>query len=288
MSDSTGYTATYSLENRLASLTRAGVSTTYSYDAHGQRLRKASSTGSSTTVIFVYDPQGQLLGEYGPNGQAIREYVWLGSTPIAVFTPNGANPPNVYFIHVDHLNAPRLVVDQSNQTRWRWLAEPFGNTLPETDPNGLGSFAQNLRFPGQYFDSESGLHYNYFRDYDASVGRYVQSDPIGLAGGINTFSYAENNPLMYVDPQGLYVAGLIRIAVPAAIAAWWWMTQKAPTRWWPSMPDDDAEYCRKERIACARKCEEAQCDPDTPNVWGGSIDKCIRGCLPEKCGGNKT
>jgi RHS repeat-associated protein len=201
-SDSASYTSTYSLENRLASLTKAGTTTAYSYDAGGQRIRKVSDSSSSTTTLFVYDQDRQLVGEYDNTGQAIREYVWLGSTPIAVFTPNGSNAPNVYFIHVDHLNTPRIVVDSTNQTRWRWLAEPFGNTLPENDPNGLGAFTLNLRFPGQYFDSESGLHYNYFRDYDASVGRYVQSDPIGLQGGINTYAYVEGNPLSYVDPNG--------------------------------------------------------------------------------------
>jgi YD repeat-containing protein len=97
-SDSAGYTATYALENRLASLTKAGVTTAYSYDAGGQRIRKVSDSGSSTTTIFVYDQGGQLLGEYDQNGQAVREFVWLGSTPIALFTPNGANPPSVYFI----------------------------------------------------------------------------------------------------------------------------------------------------------------------------------------------
>ena len=202
-SDSASYTATYSLENRLASLTKAGVTTDYSYDVHGQRIRKVSDSGSATATIFVYGQPGQLLGEYDSAGQALWEYVWLGATPIAMFTSNGSNAPNVYFIHADHLNAPRLVVGQSNQTRWRWLAEPFGNTLPETDPNGLGAFTLHLRFPGQYFDSESGLYYNYFRDYDASVGRYVQSDPIGLDGGINTYAYVEGNPISYVDPNGL-------------------------------------------------------------------------------------
>jgi uncharacterized protein RhaS with RHS repeats len=77
--------------------------------------------------------------------------VWLRDTPMAMFTPDPANPsgePPVYFIRSDHLNTPRVVVDRENRVRWRWLAEPFGTSAPETDPSGLGGFTQNLRFPG--------------------------------------------------------------------------------------------------------------------------------------------
>jgi RHS repeat-associated protein len=210
------YTSTYDLAGRLATLTKAGVTTNYAYDNHGQRVRKFSSTGASSTVIFVHDQDGQLLGEYDSAGQVIREYVWLGSTPVAVFMPDAASPggvPIAYFIHADHIDTPRVVVDRSNNVRWRWLAEPFGATAAETDPSGFGAFAFNLRFPGQYLDQESGLHYNYFRDYDASIGRYVESDPIGLAGGINTYGYVEGNPVSKVDPTGEFgIAGAIGAA----------------------------------------------------------------------------
>jgi RHS repeat-associated protein len=153
----------------------------------------------------VYDRAGHLLGEYDQNGAALREYVWLRDTPMAMFTPDPVNPsgePLVYFIHTDHLNTPRVVVDRQNRVRWRWLAEPFGTSAPETDPSGLGVFTQNLRFPGQYADQESGLFYNYARYYGPDGGRYTQSDPSGLAGGVNTYGYAEGNPLAYFDVDG--------------------------------------------------------------------------------------
>jgi RHS repeat-associated protein len=158
-------------------------------------------------VIFVYGQQGELLGEYDHTGQVIREYAWLGNIPLAVFMPDPANPagaPLVYYIHTDHLNTPRVVVDTNGATRWTWIAEPFGTTVPDSNPSGLGSFAFNLRFPGQYADAESGLFYNYFRNYDNSKGGYTQSDPIGLAGGINTYAYARADPLAFADPSGLY------------------------------------------------------------------------------------
>jgi RHS repeat-associated protein len=205
-SDSANYTSTYSLAGRLATLTKAGLTATYSVDGLGRRVRKFDSSGVASTVIFVYDQGGQLLGEYSSAGTALREYVWLGTTPIAMFTPdpaNSANPPLVYYFHTDHLNTPRVVVDKNNNPRWRWLAEPFGTTAPETNPQSLGAFTQNLRFPGQYADQESGLFYNFFRDLDSTTGRYVQSDPIGLAGGINTYAYVEGNPISLVDVDGL-------------------------------------------------------------------------------------
>jgi len=82
---------------------------------------------------------------------------------------------------------------------WSWDRDPFGNGQPA----GSGTFVNNLRFPGQYYDSETGLFHNNARDYDPTTGRYIQSDPIGLAGGVNTYTYVRNNPLRYVDPKGL-------------------------------------------------------------------------------------
>ncbi len=113
---------------------------------------------------------------------------------------------SLYFIHPDHLGTPRLVTDAANQVVWRHLptTEPFGTTPPEEDPQGTGNrFEMPLAFPGQYRDNESGLSYNYFRDYSPGEGRYRQSDPIGLQGGINTYSYVNGNPVSYTDPSGL-------------------------------------------------------------------------------------
>jgi RHS repeat-associated protein len=112
----------------------------------------------------------------------------------------------VDYLHTDHLNTPRLVTDEQNKILWRSqpLAEPFGNGAPEEDPDGNGiPFAMNLRFPGQYADKESNLNYNYYRDYNPQTGRYIESDPIGLRGGMNTYGYVGGNPLSYRDPRGL-------------------------------------------------------------------------------------
>ncbi|WP_277604612.1 RHS repeat domain-containing protein [Pelomonas sp. CA6] len=193
-----GYTAIYRLDNRLGSLTRAGTTTHYSYNPQGQRIRKQSVAGSTH---YVYAMTGQLLGEYS-GATPSQEFVWLGDVPVAVLH-GAARDAEVFFVYADHLNTPRVLIDQAAQTRWRWVGEPFGSHAAEPAPAGLPPVVFNLRFPGQYFDLESGLHYNYFRDYDAGSGRYVQSDPIGLEGGINSYAYVGGNPLSSIDPNGL-------------------------------------------------------------------------------------
>ncbi|HYS84843.1 MAG TPA: fibronectin type III domain-containing protein [Bradyrhizobium sp.] len=117
----------------------------------------------------------------------------------------GAATAQIYYIQVDHLNTARLIQDQARNTVWRWdQREPFGNDVPNGDPNNIGTtFDFPLRFPGQYFDRETNLAYNYFRDYDPAIGRYVRSDPLGIKAGLNTYAYVTSNPLVLVDPRGL-------------------------------------------------------------------------------------
>jgi RHS repeat-associated protein len=194
---------TYNFANRMASASRSGVTATYTYNALGQRVRK--QVGAATTFFF-YDELGHLLGEYNGAGLLIEEIVWLGDIPVATIRPNGAGV-QVFYIHTDHLNTPRRVTRPSdNVVVWRWDSDPFGEAVANDNPDGDASaFAFQLRFPGQFRDDESGLNYNYFRDYDPAVGRYAESDPIGLKGGWNTFSYVGNSPLRFGDPFGLKV-----------------------------------------------------------------------------------
>ena len=106
----------------------------------------------------------------------------------------------------DHLGTPRAITtsDASNAKVWEWKNDdPFGNNAPNENPSALGAFNYNNRFPGQYFDQETNSSYNYFRDYDPTIGRYVQSDPIGLVGGISTYGYVSGNPLTASDSRGL-------------------------------------------------------------------------------------
>ncbi len=193
----------YNAEGRRISATATGQSISYGFNALGQRVSK---TVNGATTRYFYDEQGHLLGEYDTSGQPIQEVVWFGDLPIAALRPAAlpATGIDVFYIYADHLGTPRKITRPSdNKALWAWESEAFGDSLSNQNPSGQGEFMFNLRFPGQYYDAETGLHYNYFRDYDPGTGRYIQSDPIGLAGGINTYAYVNGNPVNYTDPLGL-------------------------------------------------------------------------------------
>ena len=165
--------------------------------------------------MFFYDPSGQLIGDYQDNAATTtpaddwlirQETVWLGDIPVGVITKrNATGPIQVYYIHTGHLNTPRVIVNRNNVVVWRWEgSHAFGANLPiENLVDATQIFEYNLRFPGQYFDKETGLHYNYFRYYEPEMGRYISTDPIGLMGGMNTYEYANGNSMMFMDSHGL-------------------------------------------------------------------------------------
>ncbi|NYZ69977.1 hypothetical protein H0A36_28595, partial [Endozoicomonas sp. SM1973] len=186
----------------------------YRYNAIGERLVKVLN---NQTVIYSYNQNGQLLEEayYNANNKLFytRNYAWLGTQPIAMLEQwlndkGQSTKQQVAYIHSDHLNTPRVATNAAGQAVWQWQSDAFGIGLANEDVDGDGQkTVVALRFPGQVFDPESGLHYNYFRDYDPNLGRYVQSDPIGLQGGLNTYAYVLGNPLKFMDPFGLEIIG---------------------------------------------------------------------------------
>ena len=111
----------------------------------------------------------------------------------------------VYYVHNDHLGTPRALSENPAPVCGRRSMIRSGPRPWMRIRTGWESVTLNLRFPGQYYDQETGLHYNYFRTYDPSTGRYLESDPIGLGGGLNTYGYVLQNPLSYTDPYGLDV-----------------------------------------------------------------------------------
>ena len=162
-------------------------------------LNSAAATQASgfwtttKTDRFFYDDQGHLLGEYDSTSGYSQETVWFNGQPVA--TVMGGK---TYYVFADHLGTPRSAVRAADNVEvWRWDSDPFGNSQPS------GQITYNLRFPGQYADSETGSNYNGMRDYDPWAGRYVQADPIGLGGGLSRYTYVGASPLNNTDPLGL-------------------------------------------------------------------------------------
>ena len=203
-------TFTWNDAGRLKTATRGSHRGDYVYNYLGQRTQKARTTATGVIREFVYhyDIDGQLLAETRPNGRLVRLYVWADSEPIAQVQNRPAlKTEELIYLHVDHLQTPRLATDPSQTVVWRFESEAFGVGKPERDPDADEANTNvRLRMPGQYFDGESGLFYNWNRYYDPTVGRYVSSDPIGLAGGLNAYVHLRANPLRYIDPRGLCAA----------------------------------------------------------------------------------
>ena len=158
--------------------------------------RDHTANGGSWQALGTYDFDG-TGGEYievsNANGKATADAVRL------VKEITAPTQVTAYYVHTDHLGTPVAMSDEGGNVVWRASYAPFGKAM--VDP--ASTVEMNVRFPGQYYDQETGLHYNYFRYYDPETGRYVTSDPIGLAGGINPYLYTTANPLSYIDPFGL-------------------------------------------------------------------------------------
>jgi RHS repeat-associated protein len=167
---------------------------TYVYNAMGERIAKAVTSPQVINERFVYSGMSQLVGEYGTTN---RDYIWLGDLPVAVV--DDAIASSVNYVYADGLGTPRAVSDSTGSTVWQWVykSNPFGEQQP------TGSYIYNLRFPGQYYDVESGLYYNVNRYQEPGTGRYIQSDQLGLAGGLSTYGYVGARPLTSVDELGL-------------------------------------------------------------------------------------
>ncbi|WP_312682345.1 RHS repeat-associated core domain-containing protein [Stenotrophomonas chelatiphaga] len=190
----------YDRDGRMSSVSQDGlVLARYLYNAKGEQIKKDFG---SYSVISFFDEQSRWIGDYDQNGKSIQQAVWLGNRLIGLLVGQ-----QLFYVQVDHLGSPRVVIDPVRDAPvWSWdmTADSFGSSLPNEDADDDGqTFKLEMRFPGQRFDEVSGLVQNMNRDYDPGVGRYVQVDPIGLAGGQNVFAYAESNPLSKYDPDGL-------------------------------------------------------------------------------------
>jgi len=191
--DNPGTAATFAYTgNRLTSVTGSPTAiTSILYDGFGQRYSKLDS---GSPITYVYDLDGNLIEEN--NSGSVTDYIYLDGVPVGVFVPGST--PALYYVHSDRQGTPQMVTNSSQSVVWSTAYQPYGTT-----PAIISGITQNLRFPGQYNDNETGFYHNGFRDYMPNLGRYLESDPIGLGGGIDPFVYARNNPGSFVDRSGL-------------------------------------------------------------------------------------
>jgi RHS repeat-associated protein len=227
----------YGVEGRLREVTEAGrVLGRYAYNALDERVGKHTEGG---TTYYLY-ADNHMVAEIDGGGRITAHYLYRANTPIAKIETRSLHrdqegwtraEPNrtqrlmrwmhrslfgvdeipaivgsarVLYLHTDHIGALRAATDTRSRVVWKATYQAFGAANPIEDPDADGAPVRiALRLPGQQFDSESGLHYNYYRNYDPRLGRYLESDPIGLEGGINTYTYASSDPIARYDPFGL-------------------------------------------------------------------------------------
>jgi RHS repeat-associated protein len=220
----------YNKRNRLTQVTRNSVTWgTYSYNALEQLVTRSSAAPNAPvgTIHYIYDTDGHLIAEAdGATGATLREYIWLPANdntsasgndtlaesmglnpandntppdlPLAVIDGVNTATPTTSHIHADHLGRPIRMTNAAKATVWQATWKPWGEPLSIT-----GSALNNLRFPGQYFQIETGLHYNHHRQYDPVTGRYTQPDPLGFVDGPSVYAYAKSKPSMITDRLGL-------------------------------------------------------------------------------------
>ncbi len=208
------FTMIWNNAGQLAQVTGGQQTPTMVYNGLGQRVKKHAQTGAGCTATvehFFYAEDGvSMLGDYRQSVSSgcsagalttVSELVYLHGMPVALLRNN-----TVYYLLPDHLGTTRTIKDTTGANVWLWPSDAFGRVAPNGNPSGQQgqtAFVFQHRFPGQYFDQETGMVYNNARYYDAETGRYYSSDRIGLAGGINTYTYSGNSPLNYIDPAGL-------------------------------------------------------------------------------------
>ncbi len=193
-------TFTYNQNNRLFQATEPGLTLgEYGFNGMGQRIKKVTD---GATTIYHYSKFGNLIAESDDGGTFKVDYLYLNGQPLAILdiSPEEA----IYYYHQDHLGTPQVLTDGQGQVVWKANFKPFGEVNIVTD-----EVRNNFRFPGQYFDQETGLHYNYYRYYDSGIGRYVEPEPLGQLLYANLYPYSLQNPLAYYDPDALEVVSIV-------------------------------------------------------------------------------
>jgi RHS repeat-associated protein len=183
----------------------------YKYDAMGRQAIRTLTSPTAVTIHSVFDSDGRRIAEYNEtSGALIREYVWNGWEPVAVIE-GGV----ISFVRADHIGRPVFATNAAGTKVWTATYQPFGGVHTSTGA------VPSARFPGQWFQSESGLHQNWMRDYDPTTGRYLQADPLGLVDGASVYGYVKQSPGRWVDPMGKEKRPFILPPDPSSLGPHW-------------------------------------------------------------------
>jgi RHS repeat-associated protein len=251
------YGYTYNAAGRMESFSINGfLQASYKYDAMGRQAIRTLTAPSPVTIHSVFDSQGRRIAEYNEtSGALIREYVWNGWDPVAVIE-GGV----ISFVRADHIGRPVFATDASGAKMWEVSYLPFGGVRVAT-----GSPTAS-RFPGHWFQSESGLHQNWMRDYDPTTGRYLQADPLGLVDGASVYGYVGQSPMRFIDPRGEQeipfnpgLPGEFRPNLTGAGKFWENYAKMKEANW-----KNSDKYFR-----CKANCEATQCVTDENSILSG-------------------
>lgn len=208
------YTYVYDAADRIRQVKLNGViQANYTYNYRGQQITRGFPA-SGLIIHSVFGLDGNRISEHNQTtGALIREYVWLGGSPLAVIEGG-----QIYLIRTDHIGRPAFATTMAGTQVWSASYLPFGGVH-----TSVGT-PIDLRFPGQWFQTETGLYQNWMRDYDPTTGRYMEADPLGLIDGASVYGYAQQNPNGWIDPIGQQAislpspGGLGGPLVPLAVA----------------------------------------------------------------------
>jgi RHS repeat-associated protein len=221
----------YNKRNRLSQATVGALVYNYTYNALEQLVTRAQ-VSPATTTHFIHDRMGNVIAETAGGGATgttgtTREYIYLYEAeiaptmasrtvvdrPLAVVNAVNTATPATYWVSVDHLNRPVKMTTATKASVWDAIWQPWGgaHSLIVT-----GTAVFDARFPGQWFQTETGLHYNWHRSYDPTLGRYTQPDPLGFVDGPSVYGYAGGSPQRYVDRDGR-IAGVDDLVIGGGV-----------------------------------------------------------------------
>ena len=227
----------YSARKRLVSVKKDGaVTATYGYDFQGRRVWRNLPGAAVVETHYVFDTAGHVLAEYnGWSGVLLKEYAWIDDMPVAMVDYTSGSAVS-YFIHTGPTGEPQMMTDVAKTKVWDVAVDPFG----KVSPLSTGTKDLAMRLPGQWLQAEmADLYQNQWRHYDPSLGRYIETDPLGLEAGQNVYAYVDGRPLEWVDPEGrigflapIVVGALIGGGIDLAIQLWENDGDWSCVNWW--------------------------------------------------------